>query len=132
MVRDAATALASWKDPASWTSYRNVRFGFTLRYPSDISVLEPNQSDERVNRFRSGDGRAALRIVGTPNLVDRTLAQYQTELVQERYANATFDYAPRRDTWFVLSGVAGDNIFYERVTFACDRPSFHSWILRFP
>lgn len=98
MVRDAATALASWKDPASWTSYRNVRFGFTLRYPSDISVLERNQSDERVKRFRSGDGRAALRIVGTPNLVDRTLAQYQTELVQERYANSTFDYAPRRDT----------------------------------
>ena len=67
-----------------------------------------------------------------PTWLTGLLAQYQTELVQERYANATFDYAPRRDTWFVLSGVAGDNIFYERVTFACDRPSFHSWILRFP
>ena len=42
MVRDAATALASWKDPASWTSYRNVRFGFTSGIP--VTSLYSNRT----------------------------------------------------------------------------------------
>ena len=119
-------------DGASWASYRNPRFGFALRYPADIFVHEPAQSDELVKHFRSRDGRATLRIVATSNVAGRTLAQYRTALIQERYGKAKFDYAPQRDTWFVLSGVAGDDIFYERVTFACDRRSFHGWMLLFP
>jgi hypothetical protein len=119
-------------DGASWARYRNARFGFALRYPADIFVLEPVSSDELVRHFRSRDGRATLRIVATPNVAGRTLAQYRTALIQERYGKAKFDYAPQRDTWFVLSGVAGDDIFYERVTFACDRRSLHGWMLVFP
>ena len=119
-------------DSASWASYRNARFGFSLRYPADIFVPEPAQSDDLVTRFRSRDGRATLQIVATSNVAGRTLAQYRTALIQERYRQAQFDYAPQRDTWFVLSGVAGDDIFYERVTFACDRRSFHGWTLVFP
>ena len=119
-------------DSASWASYRNARLGFSLRYPADIFVPEPAQSDDLVTRFRSRDGRATLQIVATSNVAGRTLAQYRTALIQERYRQAQFDYAPQRDTWFVLSGVAGDDIFYERVTFACDRRSLHGWTLVFP
>ena len=117
---------------ADWASYRNAAFGFSLRYPADIFALEPALSDELVRHFRSRDGRATLRIVATPNVAGRTLAQYRTALIQERYGKAKFDYAPQRDTWFVLSGFAGDDIFYERVTFACDKRSFHGWMLVFP
>jgi len=119
-------------DSTGWASYRNARLGFSLRYPADIFVPEPAQSDDLVTRFRSRDGRATLQIVATSNVAGRTLAQYRTALIQERYRQAQFDYAPQRDTWFVLSGVAGDDIFYERVTFACDRRSLHGWTLVFP
>jgi hypothetical protein len=119
-------------DSASWASYRNVRLGFSLRYPAHIFVPEPAQSDDLVTRFRSRDGRATLQIVATSDVAGRTLAQYRTALIQGRYRQAQFDYAPQRDTWFVLSGVAGDDIFYERVTFACDRRSLHGWTLVFP
>jgi curved DNA-binding protein CbpA len=119
-------------DIVHWASYRSARFGFTVEYPPDIFVFEPAQSDEHVTRFRSRDGRAALRIFGTPNLAGRTLTQYRAALIQERYAKATLDYAPQRPTWFVLSGFSGDDIFYERVTFACDKRSFHGWMLVFP
>jgi hypothetical protein len=119
-------------DAANWASYRNARFGFSVKYPADIFAFEAEQSDEHVRRFRSRDGRAALRIFGTPNLAGRKLAQYRTALIQERYAKATLHYTPLRDTWFVLSGFSGDDIFYERVTFACDGRSFHGWTLVFP
>ena len=119
-------------DIVRWASYRSGRFGFTVEYPPDIFVFEPAQSDEHVTRFRSRDGRAALRIFGTSNPAGRTLTQYRAALIQERYAKATLDYAPQRPTWFVLSGFSGDDIFYERVTFACDKRSFHGWMLVFP
>jgi DnaJ-like protein len=119
-------------DGANWASYRNARFGFSLRYPADIFALEPAQSDDLVKHFRSRDGRATMRIAATSNAAGRTLAQYRTALIEERYRNVKFDYAPQRPTWFVLSGVAGDDIFYERVTFACDRRSLHGWMLVFP
>jgi curved DNA-binding protein CbpA len=131
-VNDRAMARQFRTDRASWVSYRNPRFGFALGYPADIFVHEPAQSDELVKHFRSRDGRATLRIVATSNVASMTLAKYRMALIQERYGKAKFDYAPQRDTWFVLSGVAGDDIFYERVTFACDRRSFHGWMLLFP
>ena len=50
----------------------------------------------------------------------------------ERYAGATFDYAPQRGNWFVLSGIIGDEMFYQRVTFSCDGQSVHHWLLVYP
>jgi hypothetical protein len=52
--------------------------------------------------------------------------------VAGRYAGATFDYAPQRDSWFVLSGTLGEEMFYERVTISCDRRSIHGWLLTYP
>jgi len=128
----ARTAYPGWTGTVNWASYRNARLGFTVKYPADIFVIEPAQSDERVKRFRSRDGRAVLQIFGTLNLDGKTLTQYRTALIQERYAKATLDYAPQRSTWFVLSGFSGGDIFYERVTFACDKHSLHGWMLVFP
>ena len=128
----ARTAHPGWTGTLNWASYRNARFGFTVKYPADIFVFEPAQSDEGVKRFRSRDGRAVLRIFGVLNLDGRTLTQYRAALIQERYAKATLDYAPQRTAWFVLSGFSGGDIFYERVTFACDKRSFHGWMLVFP
>ena len=129
---NAGTARPVRTDAANWVSYRNAPFGFTVKYPADIFAPEAAQSDEHVKQFRSRDGRAALRIFGTPNLAGRTLVQYRTALIQERYGKASLHYAPQRNTWFVLSGFSGDDIFYERVTFACDRRSLHGWTLVFP
>jgi hypothetical protein len=43
-----------------------------------------------------------------------------------------FDYAPQRSNWFVLSGTLGEEMFYERVTFACDGHALHRWKLVYP
>jgi hypothetical protein len=101
-VNDRAMPRQFRADRASWASYRNPRFGFALRYPADIFVHEPALSDELIKHFRSRDGRATLRIVATSNVASKTLAQYRMALIQERYGEAKFDYAPQRETWFVL------------------------------
>lgn len=55
------------------------------------------------------------------------IASYRRSIIESRYASARFDYAPVRDTWFVLSGTRGQEMFYERVSFACGGDAILSW-----
>src|SRR5262249_27267053 len=61
-----------------------------------------------------------------------TLAAHRRSLMSGPYRDAAFDYTPRSAHWFVLSGTMGDEIFYERVTFSCDRRTVHGWKLVYP
>jgi DnaJ domain len=115
----------------SWVSYRNAPFGFALQYPGDVFVSDPSQSDGG-GSFLSRDGRARLIISAGVNESGITLAKHRQSLVEGHYKSATFDYAPQRSIWFVLSGRFGDEIFYQRVTFSCDRRAFHGWKLVYP
>ena len=53
-------------------------------------------------------------------------------LLTESYAGAAIDYAPVRDTWFVLSGIRNGTMFYERVTFTCGGRRINSWAMLYP
>jgi len=117
--------------PATWVAYRNARLGFSLRYPADVFESGKGaDSDDRL--LASRDGRALLRIFATTNSVPTTIAEYRRSLIAQRYADARFDYAPQRQDWFVLSGSVAQEMFYERVTFSCDRRSIHGWVLVYP
>ena len=116
--------------PAQWTVHQNTRFGFALKYPQDVFTTESNEREINDRLLISGDGRGLLRIHSRPT--PTSITRYRTSLVAGRYAGATFDYAPQRDSWFVLSGTLGEEMFYERVTISCDRRSIHGWLLTYP
>jgi curved DNA-binding protein CbpA len=117
--------------PATWVAYTNARLGFTLRYPADVFESGKGaDSDDRL--LASRDGRALLRIFATTNRVPTTIAEYRRSLIAQRYADARFDYTPQRQDWFVLSGSVAQEMFYERVTFSCNRRSIHGWVLVYP
>jgi hypothetical protein len=80
--------------------------------------------------FQSRDGRASL-VVSTA-MTGAPLAAQRRWLMDGPYKGAAIDYAPRRTYWFVLSGVLGDDIFYQRVTLSCDRRRVHGWKLVYP
>ena len=115
----------------NWVSYRNAAFGFALQYPGDVFVSDPSRSDGG-RSFLSRDGRARLIISTAVNTSGITLMKHRQSLVESHYKGATFDYAPQRSTWFVLSGTVGDEIFYQRVTLSCDGRAFHGWKLLYP
>ena len=103
--------------PAQWTVHQNTRFGFALKYPQDVFTTESNEREINDRLLISGDGRGLLRIHSRPT--PTSITRYRTSLVAGRYAGATFDYAPQRQSWFVLSGTLGEEMFYERVTISC-------------
>jgi curved DNA-binding protein CbpA len=117
--------------PATWVAYRNARLGFSLKYPADV-FESGRQVDSDDRLLASRDGRALLRIFATTNRAPTTITEYRRSLIAQRYADARFDYTPLRQDWFVLSGSVAQEMFYERVTFSCDRRSIHGWILVYP
>ena len=136
---DARTKVASTSSagpamrrakPAQWTVHQNTRFGFALKYPQDVFTTESNEREINDRLLISGDGRGLLRIHSRPT--PTSITRYRASLLAGRYAGATFDYAPQRDSWFVLSGTLGEEMFYERVTISCDRRSVHGWLLTYP
>ncbi|MGH6816654.1 MAG: hypothetical protein ACREC6_13225 [Hyphomicrobiaceae bacterium] len=113
-------------------TYRNERFGFVVRYPTE--VFEPAEqqgsSDGRV--FASRDGDARLIASAGLNTSAQTLQEYRRFVMEQTYQGAIYDYKPVRKTWFVLSGTLGDKMFYERIVFACGGEVIYGWQMTYP
>jgi curved DNA-binding protein CbpA len=118
--------------PANWTTYRNARFDFVLRYPAGVFRLDAGRSGAHVQTFVSRDGRATLRILAAENSAGLSLGRVRSALIRERYAGASFDQTPQRRHWFALAGTRGQEVFMERVTFSCDGRSMHGWQMTYP
>lgn len=119
---------------ANWTTYRDTRFDFALRYPAGIFRFDPTQSGANVHTFVSRDGRAVLRIVAAEIAARTTLVRFGRALIKKRYRGAAAKLRKilRRRRWFALWGTHGEEILRERVTFACDGRSMHGWLMRYP
>src|SRR5262245_14348694 len=118
--------------PHAWLTYRNDRFGFALDYPADEFIADDRGLGEFWRLFVSRDGRARLLITAGFNAKGATASSYRQSLMSEAYAGANLEYAPLRKTWFVLAGSRGEEMFYERATFACDGRVIHGWRLTYP
>ena len=124
-----AAATASFTD---WATIHNTRFGFQIAYPSDIlfPAKTPSGNDGRV--LQSADGKAKMLVATFDNAEGLSLAAYREFLLSDIYANTKLDYQPFKPRWFVLSGVRGDQTFYERVTFSCGGKQINSWAMLYP
>jgi hypothetical protein len=114
-------------------TYRNERHGFSLSYPAGTFAPQPPAAGDDDGRvFLSRDGNARLLAGALPNADGMRLEDYRKLLMEQSYPGASIDYAPVRDTWFVLSGTREGTIFYERVTFTCGGRLINSWAMLYP
>jgi hypothetical protein len=112
-------------------TYLNKRYGFTLTYPTTrFKPQEPLSEEGRV--WVSQDGNAKLLAGALPNPDGMKLGEYREFIKKQSYADANIDYAPMRESWFVLSGTRDGTIFYERVTFTCGGRLINSWAMLYP
>ena len=116
----------------SWAPYVNERFGFSFQYPS--GVFEPERRSEagdgEVFASVRGDGR--LLVGAFENADGHTVASYMNYIRTESYSGYNIDYAPRGQTWFVLSGESDQDVFYEKVMFSCGGRIISSFALIYP
>jgi hypothetical protein len=127
----AVTASAMEREGGIAT-YRNERHGFSLSYPAAVFSEQPLQAPAEGRVFASRDGSARLLAGALANADGLSLRDYRALVLQQSYPGAQIDYAPVRDSWFVVSGTRGGVTFYERVTFTCGGRLINSWAMLYP
>ena len=124
------TARSVAQDSGGLATYRNERHGFSLSYPAGQFIALPSATEDG-RQFVSKDGSARLLVGTLPNFDNKNLRDYRTFVLSESYPGAKVDYAPLRDTWFVVSGIHNGMVFYQRVNFTCGNRSINSWAVVF-
>jgi hypothetical protein len=115
----AALTAASAASAQAWRTYSNVRYGFSLQYPSDILAeeLATEAGDGQLFVAKNGDARL---LVGTlSNEANFTPASYQSYVARNSYADYRIDYHRVGGSWFALSGEGSGKTFYEKAMFSC-------------
>jgi hypothetical protein len=129
----AGTSPSAQGAKPKFDTYDNDKHGFSLTYPADKFVALPQSSPDGWQAV-STDGNARLLVGTIANFDGKGLTEYRAFLLNAAYPGAKVDYAPVRDTWFVVSGVRKDGItaFYQRVNFVCGGRNINSWAVIFP
>jgi hypothetical protein len=132
LVLLALIGLAEAQPGQEWTTYVNERFGFSLRYPAELFELEraSDAGDGRV--FVARDGDARLLVGAFANTDRHTLESYRRLIGAQSYADFQVSYAPRGQSWFVLSGEGKGRMFYEKVIFSCGGSVINSFAMIYP
>ncbi len=118
---------------ARFDTHDNDKHGFSLTYPKDTFVALPISTPDGFQAV-SRDGNARLLVGTIANFDGKSLDQYRAFLLNAAYPGAKIDYAPVRQTWFVVSGIRKDGItaFYQRVNLVCGGRNINSWAVIFP
>jgi hypothetical protein len=117
----------------STTAYRNERFfGFAFTYPATVFVPGEVPDEGQGMVFTSRDGTARLLVSAGQNATGETLNSYRRFVLSKSYPDARIEYAPVRNSWFVLSGTNGDTMFYERITCRCEGKVIYGWQMTYP
>ncbi len=100
-----------------WVSYTNARFGTQAVYPADLFSPGQPPANGAGLTFTARDG-ASITIQGTFNSTGDSLGSYKREYYSKDYYPGV-TYQKSGKTWFVISGIRGGSIYYEKVIFSC-------------
>jgi hypothetical protein len=128
----AASFVEGAATNGSGIPYRNEKFGFSLSVPGKLFVPGRSRNAADGGLWISRDRQARLVAVAGRNETNETLRSYRAFVIQQSYADARLDDTPVQDTWFVLSGTKGNQMFYERITFVCDGRYIYGWQIFYP
>ncbi|MGB0085071.1 MAG: hypothetical protein WBP94_06825 [Rhodomicrobiaceae bacterium] len=120
------------KPEERWLTYQNPRFGFSLYYPSALfGAGEPSENGSGLT-FISADGHAKIVVFGAHNAENYSPTEYRRILLQEFGGYDRLAYSPKGQTWFVLSGFRGGNIYYQKVMFSCANKVISVFSMTYP
>jgi hypothetical protein len=130
----AASAAAKHKQMAEdgWVTYKNDELGYRFYYPSTFFEPRAIAAGTEAKSFVSPDKRAKIVVSAVENDEGFTLASYRSAILGEFGGYERLDYSPKGQTWFVLSGYRGENIYYQKVLFSCGNRVINVFSVTFP
>ena len=108
----AGRVVAAPAAAETWRTYHNDRYGTTIDYPDVFKAAPPPDSDDG-RTFKTADG-AQFLVAASYNALDFDLGKFHDFIVKNIEPGEVITYQARGDSWFVISGTKGADIFYER------------------
>ncbi|HZP19905.1 MAG TPA: hypothetical protein VFB16_06800 [Bauldia sp.] len=124
----AVAAIAGAAEAAGWRTYVNERFGATADVPADWQPGEPPANGDGLE-FRSPDGKATIAVYGSFNSLG---TKEEMNIYASPNEGETITYQKRGKTWVVVSGIAGDRIFYRRTMLSCQGQIWNGVAIEYP
>ena len=115
-----------------WVTYVNDSLGYNFYYPSTFFEPQAIAAGTEAKTFLSPDKRAKIVVSAVENDEGFTLAGYRAAILGEFGGYEQLDYSPKGQTWFVLSGYRGGNIYYQKVLFSCGNRIINVLSITFP
>lgn len=124
----AALASPALADPHT---YVNARFGTSITFPDEIfSQPQPEPANGDGMTWRSADG-ASLAVYGSYNVLNLTPGALADQASTSDSPDFQVTYRQVKGDWAVISGHAGDMIFYQRLELGAD-DVIHGMLLKYP
>lgn len=99
----------------NFQTYRNARFGYSIAYPANLLIAQPEADNGDGRKFKSRDGKIVLTVFGRQNVFNRTLKGESEKAIGDwKKDGAKVTYWKRGKDYFAISGYVGNNIFYEK------------------
>ena len=130
-IASDARALEGAGTP-DWRTYTNERYGFRLRYPAGVFASERQSETGDGEAFIGVRGHGRLLVGAFDNADGLSIDAYRNLIRGQSYSQYDVSYAPRGQSWFVLSGENQDSVFYEKVIFSCQGRVINSFALVYP
>lgn len=99
---------------------------------NENSESEISDLNEDGRTFLSPDGQAKLVVFAAFNSENFTPQEYRETIVKEFTGYDRITYGPKGQTWFVLSGFRGNDIYYQKVMFSCRGNIINALSVTFP
>jgi uncharacterized protein YaaW (UPF0174 family) len=97
------------------STYSNGRFGYSVQYPRDLFIAQGESDRGDGQTFLAADNRATLTAFGG-HVGEETIDSLEAEARQASSGEAQkqVTYAVKKTTWFAISGIQGDRVFYQK------------------
>ena len=115
--------LAIWPaqaaEPSRWHDYVNIKYAYAVCYPANLLVPQ-GESDPGDGQVFAGSDGARLVVYGGYDIDGKSLAdQMKSDKAEIVGRTGRVTYEALRGTWFVISGVDDQGVFYLK-TIAAD------------
>jgi hypothetical protein len=116
---------------ADWSIQQDPQFGFTYSYPAELFV--PTQGERpSFYYFRSQQTDAKFLVGAWNNEKASTPEEFKHWMLTHAEGYEDITYQPHGQSWFVLSGHRGDQIYYEKTIFACGGRVVNVFAIAYP
>lgn len=109
----------------TYDTYTNDRFGFSIQYPSNLTVGSPSANGDGLNFYNE---ELEITVFGSHNSMDESIESIYQQAINNIEVPIAYDRLA--DHWFVLSYVENGLIIYEKFFYGDN--VFNRFIITYP